>query len=114
MTHPSERRQAPRAEMVGRMFGRLSMIDRQLVVRDISLGGMSIETPIALEAGAVLPFVLTLGDGAGVDVLGRVVRCVEKAGPDGPVFISGVEFVDADPDESQVPGLMGRADPPSR
>jgi hypothetical protein len=112
MTHPSERRRSPRAEMVGRMFGRLPMIERQLVVRDISLGGMSIETPMALEAGAVLQFVLTLGDGAGVDVSGRIVRCVEVAGSDGRVFVSGVEFVDVEPDGQQVPDLIDRADTP--
>jgi hypothetical protein len=112
MTHPSEQRRSPRAEMVGKMFGRLAAIDRQLVVRDISLGGMSIETPVALETGAVLQFVLTLGDGAGVDVSGRIVRCVEVAGPEGAAFVSGVEFVDVEPEANQVPDLMGRIDTP--
>jgi hypothetical protein len=112
MTHPSERRSSPRVEMIGQMFGRLASIDRALVVRDISLGGMSIETPVALEAGSVLRFVLTLGDGAGVDVTGRVVRCFEVTGPDGPVFVSGVQFVDDEPDASQVPELLNRIDAP--
>ena len=110
MTKPSERRRSPRVEMVGHMHGRLAAIDRQLVVRDVSLGGMSIETPIPLEPGAVLQFVLMLGDGAGVDVVGRIVRCAERAGTSGPVFVSGVQFVDDAPDAGQVPGLMDQID----
>jgi hypothetical protein len=98
--------------MVGKMIGRLQAIDRQLVVRDVSLGGMSIETPVPLEAGTVLQFVLTLGDGAGVDVVGRIVRCVEVAGSAGPAFISGVEFIDVEPEANQLPDLMDRIDTP--
>ena len=51
--------------------GELVSADLPIVVREISLGGMSIETREAFEAGAH-DFVLTLGDGAGVLVLGRV------------------------------------------
>ena len=90
MTHPSERRRSPRVEMIGQLFGRLDSIDGALVVRDVSLGGMSIETPEPLESGSVLHFVLTLGDGAGVDVTGRIIRCVEVEGR----WVSGVQVVD--------------------
>ena len=110
MTKPSDRRRSPRVEMIGQMHGRLASIDRQLVVRDVSLGGMSIETPVPLEPGSVLQFVLTLGDGAGVDVAGRIVRCIEATGPRGAVFVSGVQFVDEEPDAGQVPGLIDRLD----
>lgn len=80
----------------------------QVLVREISLGGMSVETPEAFEVGSVNTFMLTLGDGAGIDVAGRVVYSRPSVDSDRSFFVSGIQFVDLDdlnPD-TQVGGLI--------
>ena len=96
MTH-SERRRAPRVDLVGQVKGELVSVDVPVLVREISLGGMSIETAMPFDVERRLEFLLTLGDGAGVLVLGRVAYCraAERAGA--PVFITGIQFLDEDP-----------------
>jgi hypothetical protein len=63
-----ERRRAPRVDLVGQLRGELVSVDLPIVVREISLGGMSIETSEAFEIESRHSFVLTLGDGAGVSL----------------------------------------------
>ena len=108
MTTGTERRRSPRVELMGRVHGQLISADLPVVVREISLGGMSIQTSDSFQVGSVLNFVLTLGDGAGVLVAGRVVysRLLDGAIP--TVYVSGLEFVDADTGDSGVPDLVER------
>jgi PilZ domain len=96
MTHMSERRRAPRVDLVGQLHGELVSVDLPIRVREISLGGMSIETSEAFEVDSRHSFVLTLGDGAGVFVVGRVVYSRRADRPEGAVFISGIQFLDED------------------
>ena len=96
MTHISERRRAPRVDLVGQLHGELVSVDLPIRVREISLGGMSIETSEAFEVDSRHSFVLTLGDGAGVFVVGRVVYSRRLERPEGAVFISGIQFLDED------------------
>ena len=102
MTHPPERRRAPRVDLVGQLRGELVSVELPIVVREISLGGMSIETSQAFDVDSRHSFVLTLGDGAGVFVIGRVAYSRRIDGPQGAVFISGIQFLDDD--ESQAAG----------
>ena len=96
MTHPTERRRAPRVDLVGQLRGELVSVELPIVVREISLGGMSIETSQAFDIDTRHSFVLTLGDGAGVFVIGRVAYCRRVDGPEGALFISGIQFLDDD------------------
>src|SRR5262245_8273664 len=96
MTHTSERRRAPRVDLVGQLHGELVSVDVPILVREISLGGMSIETSTAFNVESRHEFMLTLGDGAGVFVLGRVAYCRRIERPGGDVFISGIQFLDED------------------
>ena len=100
MTQPTERRRAPRVDLVGQLRGELVSVDLPIVVREISLGGMSIETSRAFDVDSRHSFVLTLGDGAGVFVLGRVAysRRVDQA--ERPIFITGIQFLDDDDNEA--------------
>lgn len=103
----SERRRAPRVDLVGKLQGELVSMDRPIAVREISLGGMSIETAEAFDIDSRHSFVLTLGDGAGVFVVGRVAYCRLTEREGGAVFISGIQFLDDDPAEpGEVEGLM--------
>ena len=109
MTH-DDRRRSPRVEMLGRMQGRTVALGLQVRVREISLGGMSIETSEPLDVGSVHEFNLTLGDGATIQLTGRVLRTAESAA-DGPVVhISGIQFVD-EGDDAHVAGIIDQAGP---
>ena len=107
MTYPTERRRAPRVDLVGQLRGELVAVDAPILVREISLGGMSIETQTAFDVDSRHDFMLTLGDGAGVLVKGRVAYCrkIDRPGRDA-VFVTGIQFLDED--ASNVGGLVTR------
>jgi hypothetical protein len=82
--------------MLGRMHGRIPSLDVTVTIREVSLGGLSMQTPFAFPVGAVHDFSLTLGDDSSVDLRGRVVYCREVASAEvEPVYITGVQFVDS-------------------
>ena len=93
----TDRRRSPRVAIVGQIQGRSVSFDAPIRVRDFSIGGMALETEYPLPVGAVEQFLVTLGDGAALELRGRVVRCRNLAG-DGepPLYASGIQFVDDD------------------
>jgi hypothetical protein len=110
MSYMDERRRAPRVNLVGQLRGELVSVDTPIVVREISLGGMSIESETRFEVDARHEFMLTLGDGAGVLVLGRVAYCRTVEAPNGARFIIGIQFLDEETGDSgaDVGGLIKR------
>jgi PilZ domain len=96
MTTGPERRRNTRVELMGQLQGQLVSMDLPIAVLEISLGGMRITTPIAFDVGARGRFMLTLGDGAGVLVLGQIVHCQPIEGATPQAFVSGVQFLDDD------------------
>lgn len=91
----AERRRAPRVAILGRVHGHVASLDVPVTVREMSLGGLSMETAFAFPVGALHEFRLTLGDGASVLLKGRVVYSRETPGPSGGTFyVTGVQFVD--------------------
>lgn len=109
MSNPDRRRSA-RVEVLGKIQGRLVSLETPVTVREMSLGGMSIETPTAFEVGSTSDFLLTLGDGAGVEIVGKVVYSRPLASAEQPRYLSGVQFVDHDESDphTAVGGLMTR------
>jgi hypothetical protein len=108
-----ERRRSPRVEVVGRVHGRAVALDVPITVREISLGGMSIDTPVAFEIDSVHHFSLTLGDGSVAMIAGRVrySRQVSAEGAEGSAatFLTGLEFIEEDsPGESPFEDVMRR------
>lgn len=102
-----DRRRSPRVEMLNRLHGHVTSLDVPVVVREISLGGMSLQTTTPLAVGHVLEFRVTLGDGSVVPLSGRVLRSANLAAAgEPPVYISGVQFVGDDTDTPV--GLLGR------
>jgi PilZ domain len=103
MSH--ERRRSPRVEILGRVSGRLLPPGTRVVVREMSLGGLALETAFPFEPGTVQALQLTLGDGAAVDLLARVMHCRTMA-PEGgePLFLTGLQFIDDDADGPPVVG----------
>jgi len=93
----TERRRAPRVDLVGQLHGQLVSMDIPINVREISLGGMSFQTPKPFEVNTRHEFMLTLGDGAGIVVLGRIAYCNKSVDRlSGEMFIVGLQFLDED------------------
>jgi hypothetical protein len=106
MANPADRRRSARVEVLGRIQGQVVSLDVPVLVREISLGGMSVETPEAFPVGSVNVFMLTLGDGAGIDVAGRIVYSRPSADAHRRFYVSGVQFIDQD-DSSPDPSISG-------
>lgn len=94
-----DRRRSPRIELLGQVQGTNVTHGQAVCVREISLGGMAIETPMPFDVGTVHAFRLTLGDDSTVELVGRVMhsRRVEADG-DALSYLTGIQFVD---DESE-------------
>ena len=95
----SDRRRAPRIEILGRIQGQVLVpVPVEVTVREISLGGLSMVSPVMLPVGAIHEFGLTLGDESTVVLHGRVVYSRPEAARDGsPTFVTGVQFVEDEP-----------------
>ena len=106
MSQGTDRRRSPRVQLMGRVHGKLIPANLPVHVREISLGGLSIETREGFEAGSVLNFTLTLGDGAGVLVAARIVYSRLIDGSDPAIYISGLEFVDGESEDGGVSDLV--------
>lgn len=93
-----DRRTSPRIEILGRVHGQAVSLGVPVTVREISLGGMAIETPVPFPMDAVHEFRLTLGDSSTVLLRGKVVHCRTAAAASGPpLYLSGLAFVDDEP-----------------
>jgi PilZ domain-containing protein len=97
----SDRRRSPRIEILGRLHGHAVTLDVPVTVREISLGGMALETSFAFPVGALHEFRLTLGDGSKVLLNGRVMHSRNTSPPGSePIFITGIQFVDEEPTDA--------------
>jgi hypothetical protein len=99
----SDRRRSPRIEILGRLHGHSVSLDVPVVVKEISLGGMALETSFPFPVGAVHEFRLTLGDGAQVHLNGRVMHSRNISAPGGAsTFVTGIQFVDDEPMDADI------------
>jgi len=98
--------------MLDRVQGRVVSLDVAVTVRDMSLGGMSIETAFPFPDGARHEFSLTLGDGSTVLLRGRAVRSRTITAEDGSLrYVTGIQFIDDDTDDGagSVGGFIDKA-----
>ena len=73
----------------------MDSLDSPLVVRDMSLGGLSMETAFPLEVGSVHELRLAVGESSWVRLRVEVRHCRKTRGSGtSPRFITGVRFVD--------------------
>ena len=94
----SERRRSPRVAILGKLHGHIVTLDVSVMVLEISLGGMGIQTTVPFPVDAVHSFQLTLGDNSVVHLKGRIVHCQRVAGED-ERYISGIQFIDEAADD---------------
>ena len=98
-----DRRRAPRVDIPKRVSGESLAHEGEVVVIQMSLGGMAVESPFEMEVGSRREFRLRLGDGAAVHLVGCVRHSRRVDGDDAPKYVSGVELVDEDPADGQLP-----------
>jgi hypothetical protein len=93
--HEQERRRSPRVQIFGKLHGQLVALEVPITVTEISLGGLTMESPIEFPDGVVHEFALTLGDGSQVSVKGRVLHSRRIGGSsEQPRYVVGVQFID--------------------
>ena len=87
-------RDAERIQLLGDLRGEV-MVFEPMTIKEISVGGVQIETRFPLQLDSLHEFRLTLGDRS-VVVKGRVVHCsITDVDQEAVLYRSGVEFVDA-------------------
>ena len=89
----TERRRAPRIELVDPLKGQSTSTQTDVVVSDISLTGLRIESAAPFTVNDVHDFQLTLGDGALVALRGRVVYSRPLTTETESRYVTGVEFL---------------------
>ena len=105
-----ERRRTPRIQLLGQLQGRVVTPAADVSVREISLGGMSLESSVPFAVGGVQRFELFLGDGSCVSVSARARHCRPVEGCDPARFVTGFQFVEDAPgaDAPAVSNLIGK------
>jgi PilZ domain len=88
------KRETERIELLGTLQGEV-MVFQPTGVRQISKGGMQVETTFPLQLDSLHDFRLTLGERS-VVVKGRVVHSkISEFDQDGVTYRSGIEFIEA-------------------
>src|SRR3990167_3564916 len=86
-------RDAERVPMLGELYGEV-MVFQPMLVRDISRGGVTVETRFPLQIDSLHDVRLTLGDRS-VILKGRVVHShISDVDQDIVVYRTGLEFVE--------------------
>jgi hypothetical protein len=106
-TRATERRRAPRVEVLGQLHGNLVALRMPIVVRDASFGGFSVETSVPFPEGAEHQFRLSTDEGS-LLVMARSVHCLRiSPARSEPFYITGFEFVATEGvDRSIIDGLV--------
>jgi hypothetical protein len=92
-----DRRRSVRVDLLADLEGHLVTLDERIQIRQISLGGMTVETTAPLSPRLEHEFRLTIGDRA-VTVAARVVHSRVAVQGDVVTFLAGVQFVGPSPE----------------
>src|SRR5947209_2129134 len=87
------KRISERIEILGELVGEV-MIFQPISIKEISRGGVQVETGFPLQLDSLHDFRLTLGDRS-IVVKGRVVHCsISDVDQELVIYRSGVEFIE--------------------
>jgi hypothetical protein len=101
MSDEQPKRDSQRIDLLGVLHGEV-MVYQPTTVRQISKGGMQVETTFALQLDSLHDFRLTLGDRS-IVVKGRVAHSrISEFDHDGVTYLSGVEFIEPSEPVAQV------------
>lgn len=94
MTDDDKKRGTERLELLGALRGEV-MVFQPTTIRQISTGGMQVETSFPLQLNSLHDFRLTLGDRS-IVVKGRVAHSrISDVDHDIVTYSSGVQFIEA-------------------
>jgi hypothetical protein len=94
MTDDDKKRGAERLELLGALRGEV-MVFQPTTIRQISTGGMQVETAFPLQLNSLHDFRLTLGDRS-IVLKGRVAHSrISDVDQDVVTYSSGVQFIEA-------------------
>jgi hypothetical protein len=89
-----EKRDTERIQILGELRGEV-MVFQPVAIKEISRGGVQVETAFPLQLDSLHDFRLTLGDKSLV-VKGRVAHCsISDVDQELVVYRSGIEFIEA-------------------
>src|SRR5688572_12904839 len=89
-----ERRRTPRIDVLGQVHVHILSCPAPASLREISLGGFSIESTMAFPPGLVHQFRFALEDGSETHVSATSVHCAISSSVRGtPVHVTGFEFI---------------------
>jgi hypothetical protein len=104
-----DRRRSTRVDLLADLQGHVITLDEAVVVRQISDGGLTIETTAPLSPHLAHDFRLTV-DGRSAIVHARVRHSRVKVAGDAVAYLSGLEFVDLSEDgRALVAAILDRA-----
>ena len=89
----SNQRDGERIQILGELHGEV-MVFEPMAIKEISHGGMQVETAFPLQLDSLHDFRLSLGDRS-VVLKGRIVHCsISDVDQEVVVYRSGIEFVE--------------------
>lgn len=92
-----ERRQTPRVDLLAEVEGHLITLDERVLVRQLSMGGMVVETSAPLSPRVDHDFRLSVGDRT-VTVRACVMHGRVAVDGDVVTYVTGLQFLDPTPD----------------
>ena len=95
MSNPGDaKRDTRRIELLGGFSGEV-MVFQPMLIREISMGGVQIETAFPLQLDSLHDFRLTLSEGRSVVIKGRVAHShISDVDQDIIRYRSGIEFIE--------------------
>jgi Tfp pilus assembly protein PilZ len=96
-----ERRRYPRIEILGRVHGSVRPLNVSITLLNLSLGGFLMQTPMQYHIGETHEFQFTMAEQNPVVVRARIAHAMRVTVQHDPLYLFGLEFVDADVRETQ-------------
>ena len=112
---PHDRRQTVRVSVLGAIFGESAGLERTLVLRDLSPGGFSVESPVPFLTGTRHRFNIVAGE-TRVEVEGVAIQSTPMSS-DGRVerYLAGFSFlIDTAERSAQIYALLDAVFTPTR
>lgn len=90
---PDERRRFPRFKVTSMIHGHWVELDLPVTIRDVSLGGFSVESPIAFPVGSDQTFLFSAADGRQTQAWCRCRHARATRVNGAPMCVAGFEFL---------------------
>jgi len=90
---PAERRRFPRVKVMSRLRGYWVDLDLNVTIRDVSVGGFSVLSPMPFSIGAEQSFLLSTIDGRETLTFATCRHCTRTADTGPAMYFAGLQFL---------------------